>query len=258
MKYPNLTLVILAFAVFPAIVSGQTTEAPARLQTQSANTFTAPMIATVPIGSQTRCEQCYGNCPGGYCPSCSEGDCAHNSQCGCPSCRHRPLRRWWLSDQDYFQSYSKPPCPGYSVRHFVEAQKANGRLAQMVFHGFHFQPTVDGALTMTTSGAAKVYDIARFWHETPGTLAVHPSGNPQWDQSRMAALQMAFARFGIELDAEQIVIAAPIEPGITGDMSIQIYGQRMLGSPLNPVSGSSSGSSTAGTAARTAGGTPNR
>lgn len=222
-----------------------------------------PVAAVAPIPSQTRCEHCYGNCPEG---NCASGSCGYSGEatsptgcgaCGGGGCSHctgghsrlfaNPVRGWWYRDVDYFTAQIKPPCPGYSVNHFIEAQKLNGRVAQMVFHGFHFKKQPDGSLGLTQSGRTKVYDLVRFWHETPGMLTVHPTGVAALDQQRVSAVQMAFAHYGVSLPAEQISLGKPVESSLTGEEANQIFLNRQESSPLNPLGGTASTSSSQAT-----------
>lgn len=263
--YAIPTVVLVTFTTTPLFAQTQSTISDLSVEPVAAATART-VVAPLAIPSQTHCQNCYGNCPEGQCgcsTGCVDGSCntatgvaavGVASGCGNPGCTTcgvhgcatsfpRPIRNWWYRDVDYFQSTQRPPCPGYSVNYYVEAQKAAGRVAQMVYHGFHFQKQSDGTLGLSQSGRNKTFDIARFWNQTPGSLLLQPSGSLELDQQRRDAILLAFAEYGIELAAEQVVFARPIEPGMTGDMAVQVYTQRLQGSPLNPVMGSNQNSS---------------
>ncbi len=193
-----------------------------------------------------------GDCQ--QCQSCNQancyGSCYHHfakelqPECSAPSRRPQFLRRIWHSDQQYFQSQVTPPCPGHFVNQFMEVQKGNGRLAQYVFYGFHFNSLdVDSQAGLTKSGRTKVMEIARIWQLTPGPIYLIPSGEDQVDQIRLNVALQALNQQGLPISSDYLVLADPSGPSLMGVEANQFFLQRLQGSPLNPVTGTQGGGS---------------
>ncbi len=189
------------------------------------------------VNTSSACSNCYGKC---QLPTC-QGEQTCQSDCKSSRCHQCGLKGLWLKDQDYFQYSASPPCPGYSVNHFAEAQKAVGREGQLTLHSFHFQLSPDKEISyLTSSGWRKVQDISRFWYQTTGSILIQPTGDSLLDQKNLVATQMAFANFGITLDADRLSIGGSLEPSLSGVEAQQIYANRSLGSPLNALNGATS------------------
>jgi len=186
------------------------------------------------------------------CQSCTQpncyGSCYHQfatelqPEYSPPRRRPQIIKRIWQADQQYFQSQVTPPCPGHFVNQFMEVQKANGRLAQYVFYGFHFHSLdVDQQAGLTKSGRTKVIEIARIWQLTPGPIYLMPSGDPQVDQTRLQAAVQALTQQGLPISPDYVVLADPSGPSLMGVEANQFFLQRLQGSPLNPVMGTQGG-----------------
>jgi hypothetical protein len=195
-------------------------------------------------------QDCYGSCF----PS-SAGTCASSSSCGsgcCGTCglhgsrHHANWKPLCFRDHDYFQLSYEPPCPGTRLNDFLETQKANGRLAQYAFYGFHFTSgDASGQIQLNRAGLQKVEEIARIWQLTPGPIGVAPSAIPGESEMRLAVVVNALTQIGMPVGPEMVSLNGSLPQGISGPEALQIYSQRMMGSTLNPLI-MQSGSSTDG------------
>jgi hypothetical protein len=180
----------------------------------------------------------YGHCGQGA--TCGQGvTCGQGGVCGQAGHACRPhglfpgyLDHWCQKHDSYYQHVPYLPCPGDALNQSLEAQKLNGRLAQLVFHRFHFQHDGQtGTWNLTRSGWNRAYDLSRILPITPGSITVDPLGDPEADALRMQAVRDALAAYGIE--NMDLTLARPRVPGLDGPEALLIYGQRQQGSPLD-------------------------
>lgn len=194
-------------------------------------------------GALSHCDRCHGRC---YQLFEKNGSC-HSPVCEKCVGHHGFISRVRQRHQLHFQSEFSPPCPGYFVHQFTEAQKINGALEQYVFYGFNFTHPQDlMQIGLTSSGVNKAHDIHRLWQLIPSTILVQPSGDINVDYARVRVVRDALQSLGLPVSDELIVIAQPRSPSISGNEAPLIYYQRQSGSPLNPVFGSPMGTTGTG------------
>jgi hypothetical protein len=167
----------------------------------------------------------YAGCGAGS----SGGCCQCNSQCR-PTLRIRGPRELWYSDQHYFQYEAGIPCPGEATYEWLNAQVANGKVAQLAFYGFHFRLNPQtGGWEFTQSGMNKVYELTRILPTTSGTIIVSPVGDEFANSSCVRLVQESLASAGF---TPQIAIGNPGLQGLNGLDSLRAWELRQQGSPF--------------------------
>lgn len=195
------------------------------------------------VGSQA----CYGSCFPFIPSTVNDCHCEH-----CTSLLGK-LERARARHREYFALNYEPPCAGAYVNRFIETQKASGLREQFTFRPHDFS-IIDGASAqLSPAGKRKASEIARLWGTSPAPISLASNTNFTLLTIQMEVVVRELNQLGVPVSEEGIGINhLPGASAISGTEAISIYQQRLMGSPLNPISGSSGSQS--GTAAVNVGG----